>query len=218
MVYNLNDMRDMSHCATWRKKINNLFGCNLSDSDIHSIFEENNIPKYSKIINGHRIIYYKKSDVEVILYNGKLKNEINNIRTFRNTPTPEKIQTYAPLKPSKNLTAQFSGINISKKDDDSDGLVYKNHENDMEKYSDYLINNNYMYENKSDMPTHKVKGGYKLGKSGKVYPTKKQADKQGQAIYASGWKNVNENKFYITESELIKIIKENINKIIKGGL
>lgn len=45
------------------------------------------------------------------------------------------------------------------------------------------------------MPTHKVKGGYKWGKSGKVYPTKKQADKQGQAIYASGWrenKNINE--------------------------
>ena len=53
------------------------------------------------------------------------------------------------------------------------------------------------------MPTHKVKGGYKWGKSGKVYPTKKQADKQGQAIYASGWrekKNVNES---FTSSKLI---------------
>ena len=32
------------------------------------------------------------------------------------------------------------------------------------------------------MPTRKVKGGYKWGSKGKVYPTKKQADKQGIAI------------------------------------
>lgn len=32
------------------------------------------------------------------------------------------------------------------------------------------------------MPTRKVKGGYKWGEKGKVYPTKKQADKQGAAI------------------------------------
>lgn len=38
------------------------------------------------------------------------------------------------------------------------------------------------------MPVHKVKGGYKWGKSGKVYPTKAQAEKQGRAAYASGYK------------------------------
>ena len=32
------------------------------------------------------------------------------------------------------------------------------------------------------MPTRKVKGGYKWGSKGKVYPTKEQADKQGVAI------------------------------------
>lgn len=37
-------------------------------------------------------------------------------------------------------------------------------------------------------PVHKVKGGYKWGESGKVYPTKKQALKQAKAIYASGYK------------------------------
>jgi len=39
-----------------------------------------------------------------------------------------------------------------------------------------------------DVPIRKVKSGYKWGKSGKVYPTKKQAEKQAQAIYASGYK------------------------------
>ena len=35
------------------------------------------------------------------------------------------------------------------------------------------------------MPTRKVKGGYKYGTEGKVYPTKAEADKQGRAIQAS---------------------------------
>lgn len=35
------------------------------------------------------------------------------------------------------------------------------------------------------MPSHKVKGGWKWGSKGKVYPTKKEADAQGRAIKAS---------------------------------
>ena len=35
------------------------------------------------------------------------------------------------------------------------------------------------------MPVRKVKGGYRWGSSGKTYPTKKQAAKQGRAIKAS---------------------------------
>ena len=38
------------------------------------------------------------------------------------------------------------------------------------------------------MPVKKVKGGYKWGNTGKVYPTKAEAEKQGKAIYASGYK------------------------------
>jgi len=38
------------------------------------------------------------------------------------------------------------------------------------------------------MPVHKVAGGYKWGKSGKVYKTKAEAEKQAKAIYASGYK------------------------------
>lgn len=38
------------------------------------------------------------------------------------------------------------------------------------------------------MPVMKVKGGYRWGRSGKVYPTKTQAEKQGRAVRASGYK------------------------------
>mgnify|MGYP003302352274 CR=1 FL=1 len=41
------------------------------------------------------------------------------------------------------------------------------------------------------MPIHHVPGGYRFGKTGKVYPTKAQAEAQAKAIYASGYR---ENK------------------------
>ena len=58
------------------------------------------------------------------------------------------------------------------------------------------------------MPVHKVKGGYKWGKTGKTYPTRKQAEKQARAIYASGWRE-NES----TEQYLHNVIMEAINKL-----
>ena len=38
------------------------------------------------------------------------------------------------------------------------------------------------------MPVRRVRGGYRWGNSGKVYPTKAQAERQGKAAYASGYK------------------------------
>jgi hypothetical protein len=35
------------------------------------------------------------------------------------------------------------------------------------------------------MPTRKVAGGWQWGRTGKVYPTKAQADRQGRAILMS---------------------------------
>lgn len=69
------------------------------------------------------------------------------------------------------------------------------------------------------MPTHKVKNGYKWGKSGKVYPTKKQADKQGQAIYANGWKekkNIHE-AFSPYKLLLIGIIRKTHDELCNKG-
>jgi hypothetical protein len=38
------------------------------------------------------------------------------------------------------------------------------------------------------MPVKKVQGGWQWGDQGKVYPTKQQAEAQGRAAYASGYK------------------------------
>ena len=44
------------------------------------------------------------------------------------------------------------------------------------------------------MPIRKVTGGYKWGGSGKTYPTKKQAERQAAAAYASGYKPKDKKK------------------------
>lgn len=38
------------------------------------------------------------------------------------------------------------------------------------------------------MPVRKVKGGYKWGKTGKVYKSRAKAVRQGKAIRARGWR------------------------------
>ena len=38
------------------------------------------------------------------------------------------------------------------------------------------------------MPVKRVSGGYQWGNSGKVYPTKAQAEAQGRAAYAAGYR------------------------------
>ena len=44
------------------------------------------------------------------------------------------------------------------------------------------------------MPVQKVQGGYKWGSTGKVYPTRAQAEAQGRAIYATGWRESKKTK------------------------
>ena len=44
------------------------------------------------------------------------------------------------------------------------------------------------------MPVRKVSGCYQWGTSGKVYPTPKQAEAQGRAIYANGWRESKKTK------------------------
>jgi len=38
------------------------------------------------------------------------------------------------------------------------------------------------------MPIRKVKGGFKWGSKGKVYPSRKDAERQARAAYAHGYR------------------------------
>lgn len=44
------------------------------------------------------------------------------------------------------------------------------------------------------MPVRKTASGYKWGSSGKLYPTRAAAERQGRAIYASGYKKPKKKK------------------------
>ena len=62
------------------------------------------------------------------------------------------------------------------------------------------------------MPIRKVKGGYKWGKRGKVYRSRKDAERQAAAAYASGYKKsmtwfddmLNKKKEPFTESLMMR--------------
>ena len=62
-----------------------------------------------------------------------------------------------------------------------------------------------------EMPVRKVKGGYRWGSKGKVYKTKKEAEKQARAAYASGYKG--KKKWVFIE---ISTRKENVSKSKKS--
>ena len=74
------------------------------------------------------------------------------------------------------------------------------------------------------MPVHKVTGGYQWGKTGKVYKTKAEAEKQGKAAYASGYakggsataSKVNEAGNY-TKPAMRKRLFNSIKAGTKGG-
>lgn len=62
------------------------------------------------------------------------------------------------------------------------------------------------------MPVHKVSGGYQWGKSGKIYKNKEDAEKQGRAVYASGYKGENAMK------DLHTMLKETKKLLVKSIL
>lgn len=51
------------------------------------------------------------------------------------------------------------------------------------------------------MPVKKVKGGYKFGSSGKVYPTRAGAERQQRAAYANGYRGMAAGGFVSTGND-----------------
>jgi hypothetical protein len=73
------------------------------------------------------------------------------------------------------------------------------------------------------MPVQKVPGGYRWGKTGKVYKTKAAAEKQGRAIRASGYSKGGDTKSRVNEAgnytkpTMRKRLFEKIKAGTKGG-
>ena len=70
------------------------------------------------------------------------------------------------------------------------------------------------------MPIRKVHGGYKFGKVGKVYRTKKKAEKQMRAMYAHGLaegiKDLPTFTNFINESEAVSNVSKSFEELKSG--
>lgn len=147
-MISLKDTSGFLQCSTWRKKINKIYGTNFSSKDIHAIFKSLKIPFYEVKIKGSNITYYEIKTTMLYIKNGMMQSKVSqwlkiNNPSYIHTPTKTDYSNYRSEDEYKNKS-----ITISQKESEPE-LYYINDENDVEKYSDYLINN--VYENNIKM-------------------------------------------------------------------
>lgn len=142
------DLKSFAQVQSFKSRINKKYGCKLDNGDVHWIFENLNIPFKWMNVNGINIKYYNRDSVIICYYNGSLIREIKNILLH----VTSKVQTPQMNKPGYgksvvvNATNRYIPNNNNSMEDEYE---YPNGENDMEKYSEYLINN--VYEEKGNM-------------------------------------------------------------------
>lgn len=125
-----------------KKKIRELYKKDYELDTIHWIMKKSGLEPYErKMSNGRILDVYNKTDFEIAIRNNYIKNIITKIEVNKN----QKLNNTFP-KTDEESNIEIPKPNIPKKEYEEDYSTYKNDENDMEKYSDYLINN--VYENK----------------------------------------------------------------------
>lgn len=142
------DLKSFAQVQSFKSRINKKYGCKLDNGDVHWIFENLNIPFKWMNVNEINIKYYNRDSVINCYYNGSLIREIKNILLH----VTSKVQTPQMNKPGYgksvvvNATNRYIPNNNNSMEDEYE---YPNGENDMEKYSNFLINN--VYEGKRNM-------------------------------------------------------------------
>lgn len=158
-------MRDFSNIYSidqankWMKTLNNMYGVNLDIEDIHRLFQKFGVWFKTKNIDGKDIKFYNKSNIVDLIGSGHIKKEIDNIikgkKAFsglRKLPVsysnpPDESSEKVVKRGRRNIILPNKPIETT--NDDSD-VEYRNGENDMEKYSEYLISNTYQFEGKQN--------------------------------------------------------------------
>lgn len=139
----------------WVKKFNedySQFGCNLKSCDVHKLFGYFGIK--SKNHPHHK---------GLILYPF---NEVEQLRTMSRSKAFK--QALFNLSHNGKIDCDNEVTQDNDYDDESNELSFRNNENDMEKYSDYLINNKYQFESRK-----------------KILISKKSYDKLFEDVYIS---------------------------------
>ena len=118
-----------------KKEIRERYKKDYELDTIHWIMEKSGLESYKRKMRKRKRIANKRTR------NNYIKNIITKIELNKN----QKLNNTFP-KTDEGPNIELPKPNISKKEHEEDYSTYKNDENDMEKYSEYLINN--VYENK----------------------------------------------------------------------
>lgn len=147
-IQQLMNLKNFAQAQTFKKVLSNIFNVSLDNGDIHYIFERLNIPFSIMNVRGMSVKYYKRDAVIEVFYKGLLRKEVENlVRNRASTNAQSTIQGPGYRKSVVvNTTNRYIPNNNNSMEDEYE---YPNGENDMEKYSEYLINN--VYEEKKNM-------------------------------------------------------------------
>lgn len=158
-MWNFDDIKELEQPKKWKKKINQMYNVDLDEADIHRLFEKLGINFKTSVQGGVNIRFYNKQQVIELINSGRLKREIETIMKnrkafsgLRKLPVsysnpPDENSEKVVKRGRRNII--LSNKPIETTNDDSD-VEYRNGENDMEKYSDYLINHVYQFEGKQN--------------------------------------------------------------------
>lgn len=147
-VQQLMNLKKFAQAQTFKKVLSNIFNVSLDNGDIHYIFERLNIPFSIMNVRGMSVKYYKRDTVIEVFYKGLLSREIESLtrnRKWTNTQPKTQIPGHGKSVVVNTINKHIPNDNNSMEDE----YEYPNGENDMEKYSEYLINN--VYEGKKNM-------------------------------------------------------------------
>lgn len=155
-MYNLNDIKEYAPCNRWTAKINTFFNTKLEDRDIYTIFDMVGIEKKRRNVGGREFYAFDKDDVEPKLYDGSIRSAVIRLKDNKGIPNvdnqnPVKRTNFKLSNPNDERIVKRGRRNIilPKSDNEvvNDNSEYRNGEDDMESYSNYLINNVYQFEN-----------------------------------------------------------------------
>lgn len=158
-MWNFDDIKELEQPKKWKKKINQMYNVDLDETDIHRLFEKFGINFKTSVQGGVDIRFYDKQQVMSLINSGRLKREIESIMKnrkafsgLRKLPVsysnpPDESSEKVVKRGRRNIILPNKPIETT--NDDSD-VEYRNGENDMEKYSDYLINNVYQFEGRQN--------------------------------------------------------------------
>lgn len=147
-VQQIMNLKKFAQAQTFKKVLSSIFNVSLDNGDIHYIFERLNIPFSIMNVRGMSVKYYKRDAVIEAFYKGLLSREIESLtrnRKWANTQPKPQMPGYGKSVVVNTINKHIPNDNNSMEDE----YEYPNGENDMEKYSEYLINN--VYEEKKNM-------------------------------------------------------------------